>query len=175
LVRNHFIRYEIGWSAPALRRWVRRVGLDNVPTLCTLARADIFGKGNARVELEPAIINDLEARVASMQLTEVIPTSTKVLAINGHDVMTRLGISPGPAVGKVLAELNIPVPRSSERTLEDRIAAEAREEIEELESRRAELQRDRQRLAQEREQLRVRAQVPQTFKFGLSAQRPQKP
>jgi tRNA nucleotidyltransferase (CCA-adding enzyme) len=105
LVRHHFIRYEIGWSAPALRRWVRRVGLENVPTLCTLARADIAGKGNARVELEPATINDLEARVATMKLTEVIPTSTKVLAINGHDVMTHLGLSPGPSIGKVLASL----------------------------------------------------------------------
>jgi tRNA nucleotidyltransferase (CCA-adding enzyme) len=105
LVRHHFIRYERGWSAPALRRWVRRVGLDNVPTLCTLARADIAGKGNARVELEPATINDLEARVATMKLTEVIPTSTKVLAVNGHDVMTHLGLSPGPSIGKVLASL----------------------------------------------------------------------
>ena len=105
LVRNHFIRYEIGWSAPALRRWVRKVGLENVPTLCTLARADIAGKGNARVELEPATINELEARVATMKLTEVIPTSTKVLAINGNDVMVHLGLRPGPAVGKVLASL----------------------------------------------------------------------
>lgn len=105
LVRHHFIRYEIGWSAPALRRWVRKVGLENVPTLCTLARADIAGKGNARVELEPATINDLESRVANMKLTEVIPTSTKILVIDGHDVMTHLGISPGPAVGKILASL----------------------------------------------------------------------
>ena len=121
LVRHHFIRYEIGWSAPALRRWVRRVGLENVPTLCTLARADIAGKGNALVELEPATINDLEARVATMQLTEVIPTLTKVLVINGKDVMTHLGISPGPAVGKVLASLLESVTDDPECNTRDRL------------------------------------------------------
>jgi tRNA nucleotidyltransferase (CCA-adding enzyme) len=105
LVKHHFIRYECGWSAPALRRWVRKVGLENVPTLCTLARADIAGKGPAKVELEETTIDDLESRVANMKLTEVIPTSTKVLVINGNDVMTHLGLAPGPAVGKVLASL----------------------------------------------------------------------
>ena len=127
LVKNHFIRYEIGWSAPALRRWVRRVGLENVPTLCTLARADIAGKGNARVELEPATINDLEARVANMRLTEVIPTSTKVLVINGHDVMTHLGLSPGPAIGKVLASLLESVTDDPEFNTREKLLELARE------------------------------------------------
>lgn len=106
LVRHHFIRYERGWAAPALRRWVRKVGLENVPTLCILARADIAGKGPiATVGMEASIIAELESRVAKMKLTEVIPTSTKVLAIDGNDVMTHLGLTPGPAVGKVLAAL----------------------------------------------------------------------
>lgn len=127
LVRHHFIRYEIGWSAPALRRWVRKVGLENVQTLCTLARADIAGKGSARVELEPATINDLEARVASMRLTEVIPTSTKVLVINGHDVMTHLGLSPGPAIGKVLASLLESVTDDPELNTREKLLELARE------------------------------------------------
>lgn len=106
LVQNHFIRYDSSWSAPALRRWVRRVGLENVPALCTLARADIAGKGPiATVGMETSVVDELESRVASMKLTEVIPTSTKVLAINGNDVMAHLGITPGPSVGKVLTAL----------------------------------------------------------------------
>lgn len=105
LVRHHFIRYSADWSAATIRRWVRRVGLDNVASLCTLARADIFGKGKARVQLEEDTINELESKIANMKVTEVIPTSTKVLTINGCDVMTHLGIGPGPTVGKVLAAL----------------------------------------------------------------------
>jgi len=105
LVRHHFIRYEKGWSKATIRRWVRRVGLENVAPLCTLARADIAGKGPAMMELEPEIIDELESRIATMQVTEVMPTSTKVLVINGKDVMDHLGIPPGPGVGKVLAAL----------------------------------------------------------------------
>ena len=106
LVRHHFIRYERGWAAPVLRRWVRKVGLENVPTLCILARADIAGKGPIpTVGLEASIIDELESRVANMRLTEILPTSTKVLAINGNDVMVHLGLTPGPTVGKVLATL----------------------------------------------------------------------
>ena len=105
LVRHHFIRYNAEWNSATIRRWVRRVGLDNVASLCTLARADIFGKGPAKVQLEEDTINELEAKIANMKVTEVIPTSTKVLVVNGHDVMTHLGIGPGPTVGKVLSAL----------------------------------------------------------------------
>ena len=105
LVRNHYIRYDPKWSAPAVRRWVRRVGLDNVPNLCTLARADIAGKKPAMIELEMTTIDGLEERVANMKVTEVLPTSTKILVIDGHDIMDPLGISPGPNVGKILNSL----------------------------------------------------------------------
>jgi tRNA nucleotidyltransferase (CCA-adding enzyme) len=105
LVRHHFIRYNAEWSAATIRRWVRRVGLDNVASLCNLARADIFGKGPAKVQLEEDTINELEAKIANMRVTEVLPTSTKVLTINGNDVMTHLGIGPGPTVGRVLTAL----------------------------------------------------------------------
>jgi tRNA nucleotidyltransferase (CCA-adding enzyme) len=102
LVRHHFIRYDKTWSASTIRRWVRKVGLDNVASLCTLARADIFGKGPA---IEKEVINELEAKIATMQVTETIPISTKVLSINGHEVMTHLGIGQGPTVGKILTAL----------------------------------------------------------------------
>jgi len=105
LVRHHFIRYELGGSASSIRRWVRRVGLENVTDLCILARADIAGKGNAYAELEPKVIDELENRIADMRITETIPTSTSVLAINGRDVMERLGIDPGPRVGQILLAL----------------------------------------------------------------------
>jgi hypothetical protein len=59
----------------------------------------------ATVELEDSVIDELENRVSTLQLTEVIPTSTKVLVINGTDVMDHLGIEPGPLVGKILAGL----------------------------------------------------------------------
>ena len=105
LVRHHFVRYETDWSSPTLRRWIRKVGLEHIPSLVTLARADIAGKGSANTPLEVSVVDHLEDRVRNMKDTEVIPTSTSVLAINGKDVMEELGISPGPVVGKVLNKL----------------------------------------------------------------------
>jgi tRNA nucleotidyltransferase (CCA-adding enzyme) len=55
--------------------------------------------------LEEDLINELEAKITKMRVTEVMPTSTKVLTVNGHDVMTHLGIGPGPTIGKVLTAL----------------------------------------------------------------------
>lgn len=128
LVRHHFIRYERGWSTPSLRRWVRKVGLDNVPILCILARADIAGKGPiATVGMEASVIDELESRVANMKLTEVIPTSTKVLAVNGNDVMDHLGLTSGPAVGKVLAALLDAVTDDPELNTREKLLELARE------------------------------------------------
>ena len=103
LVKHHFIRYEKNHAASAVRRWVRKVGSENVADLCTIARADIIGKGfDALVKLESDVIDHLENRIATMTINEVMPTSTKVLVIGGVEVMSHLGISPGPMVGKVL-------------------------------------------------------------------------
>jgi tRNA nucleotidyltransferase (CCA-adding enzyme) len=101
-VRHHYIRYDRNWSKAAVRRWIRTVGLEHVPSLITLARADISGKGSARTPLEPGLIDELEDLVETMKVTEVIPTSTRVLMVNGNDVMNHLRIPPGPKVGKIL-------------------------------------------------------------------------
>lgn len=121
LVRHHFIRYESHWSNATIRRWVRRVGLGHVASLCVLARADIAGKGPAMMELEPKVINELESRIADLQVTEVMPTSAKALAINGRDLMSHLGISSGPQVGRVLSALLEAVTDDPELNTRDRL------------------------------------------------------
>lgn len=105
LVRHHYIRYERDWSSATLRRWVRKVGLEHVPSLLTLAKADRAAKGPSKVELDANLFDELEERLATLQVNEVIPTSEAFLAINGHDVMETLGIDPGPQVGKTLRSL----------------------------------------------------------------------
>ena len=107
LVQHHFIRYKSEDTDSAVRRWIRKVGLDNIPSLCTLARADIIGKGPLGFisGLDTGIIDELEARVIRLNATETLPTSTKVLTIDGNDVMQHLGIPPGATVGKILNKL----------------------------------------------------------------------
>jgi hypothetical protein len=48
------------------------------------------------------VIDELAQLIETMKIEEQIPMSTKSLAINGSDVMTTLGIGPGPKVGTVL-------------------------------------------------------------------------
>jgi tRNA nucleotidyltransferase (CCA-adding enzyme) len=104
-VRWHLIPYESGWSAASIRRWVRRVGLGNVKSLCELGRADLAGKGTSLLDMRGSALDELEQRIATMQINQPIATSTSALAISGKDVMATLGIGPGPQVGAELRRL----------------------------------------------------------------------
>lgn len=105
LVKHHLVKYERGWAAAAIRRWVRKIGRDNVAPLLALARADIIGKGPAQVPLDVTVLDHLAERIATMEISEPIATNTTQLAIGGGDVMAALGIPPGRAVGEKLKEL----------------------------------------------------------------------
>lgn len=105
LVRHHFVRYESDWSDTAVRRWVRKVRPEHVADLCVLARADIVGKGPSESKLDTKSIDELEQRIKALNEAAAMVTSTKLLAIDGSDVMARLGIGPGQTVGKVLNAL----------------------------------------------------------------------
>jgi len=125
-VRWHLIPYEPGWSASAIRRWVRRVGPGNVATLCQLGRADIAGKGTALLDGRLSTLDELESRIANMQINAPIATSTNALAINGGDVMRELGIGPGKAVGDVLRALLEVVTDAPELNERDALIAKLR-------------------------------------------------
>lgn len=104
-VRWHLIPYEPGWTAASVRRWVRRVGVANVKSLCALGRADVAGKGTETMGDRGSVLDELEARVERMQIEQPIATKTTALAIGGADVMAALGIGPGPQVGRELRRL----------------------------------------------------------------------
>jgi tRNA nucleotidyltransferase (CCA-adding enzyme) len=103
LVRNHLVCYSDAWSDAAVRRFVKRVGVDNLDSLLALARADALAKGR-EVEQELAGLVRLQERVRQV-LDAGAALSTRDLAMDGHDVMQHLGIAPGRKVGKVLDEL----------------------------------------------------------------------
>jgi tRNA nucleotidyltransferase (CCA-adding enzyme) len=105
LVRHHLVMYERGWSAASIRRWVRKIGRDNVGQLMALARADIAGKGPAQVPLDSTLLDHLAERLTTLQVNEPIVQNTSELAISGRDVMQEWGIGPGPQIGAALREL----------------------------------------------------------------------
>lgn len=103
LVKNHLICYTSDWTDAAVRRFVRRVGLERIDDLLALGKADAIAKGRP-VEAELDNLAELRERIERV-LDEGTALSTKDLPVDGKDVMTRLGIPPGRIVGQVLEAL----------------------------------------------------------------------
>ncbi len=110
LIRHHLICYTEQWTDAAVRRFLRRVGVDRVPDLLALGRADLLAKG-LDAENEIAGLDRLQARVQAV-VAQKAALSVGQLAIDGNDVMQRLGIGPGPQIGEVLR-------KALDRVLED--------------------------------------------------------
>lgn len=105
LVRHHFIRYESNWTDSSVRRWVRKVGKNNIENLFELANADIKGKGKAKKALEGIWIEEMRGRIERLENESPILSNIKELAVNGKDVMRHLRIGAGPRVGEILRAL----------------------------------------------------------------------
>jgi len=102
LVREHMFDYRVEWSDAAVRRWVRRVGVEAVADLFDLRIADMLGNGlktGFPAQLEP-LRRRLERVLAESHVLHV-----RDLAMDGHDVMRALGVGPGPVVGEALDAL----------------------------------------------------------------------
>jgi tRNA nucleotidyltransferase (CCA-adding enzyme) len=102
LVREHMFHYTPEWSDAAVRRFLRRVGLDTVEDLFALRRADDHAHGTGR-DPRPALA-ELGERIQAVRAREEA-LSVDDLAVGGGDVMAVLGCEPGPKVGRVLNDL----------------------------------------------------------------------
>ena len=108
LVRHHMFDADPGLSGAAIRRFLRRVGPENVDALLALRRADDIGSG---LPPDDARLAAFRARVDA-ELAAQVPLDRTALAVDGDDLMRELGLEPGPRLGRVLDEL-------LERTLTD--------------------------------------------------------
>ena len=104
LVELHlrFHGYGDGWTDAAVRRYVRDAGplLDK---LNQLTRADCTTRDPKRAERFAQLQDDLEERIARLAEQENLDAMRP--ALDGRQVMERLGIEPGPVVGEALAYL----------------------------------------------------------------------
>jgi tRNA nucleotidyltransferase (CCA-adding enzyme) len=103
LIRHHLVCYADTWSDAAVRRFLKRVGPERVADLLRLAQADALGKGRP-VDAELAGLVELQGRIDAI-VASGSALSTRDLAVNGADVMKRLGIRPSRRVGEVLEQL----------------------------------------------------------------------
>ena len=99
LVRWHQFSVDEMQTDTALRRFIRRVGKENLKDMLGLRIGDRLGGG--------AQETSWRLRLFTKRLEEVQkqPFTVADLKVNGHDVMQLFGIGPGPMVGKVLDEL----------------------------------------------------------------------
>ena len=99
LVRHHMFNYQEEWSDAAVRRFVARVGEENLPDLLALRRADQIGRCRTR-EISFNLI-ELEKRVERLLAGERA-LGLRDLAVSGREVMEHLALPPGPRVGFIL-------------------------------------------------------------------------
>lgn len=127
LVRFHLFHYSDEWSDAAVRRWIRRVGAGRLPDLYVLNQADVRAKGR---DFEPdlAALAALEAHVARV-LAEGAALSTRDLKVNGHDLMTELGVKPGRVIGEILEALLEAVTTDPTLNERERLLERAREHL----------------------------------------------
>ncbi len=96
-LRPHTLK--MGWTDSAVRRYVRDAGHLLEP-LNELVRCDIT-TANARREREiTQRLDELEERIALLSEQEELAALRA--PVDGHQVMSYLGIEPGPAVGEIM-------------------------------------------------------------------------
>ncbi len=99
LVRWHMFTYEKHVTDAYIRRFIRRIGIENIDDMMALRTGDRLGSGSKASswrleELKERIYNELHQ-----------PLKVTDLVIDGNDVMTELNITPGPVIGEVLNKL----------------------------------------------------------------------
>lgn len=133
LVRYHLFYYNVGEVTEAgVRRFLRRVGPENVEDFIKLREADRIGSG-----VPKAVPYKLRHLLFMIEKVKRDPLSPKMLKVKGEDVMKILGIGPGPKIGWVLSILLDEVieepEKNSKENLELRIKDLGRLSDEELE------------------------------------------
>jgi len=101
LVRWHMFTVDEHITDSAIRRFIRRVGVENVKDMMDLRIGDRLGGGTQRAE-------SWRLKLFKKRVEEQLapaPFSINDLAINGHNVMKELNIRPGKQVGEILQKL----------------------------------------------------------------------
>ena len=104
LIKNHMLLYSPEWTDAAVRRFVRRVGPENVADLFDLVIADRQAHRRTEVFQLPADISELMGRIESLGAAGA-PLTVADLAVSGDDLLEMSGRGPGRWVGEILDRL----------------------------------------------------------------------
>jgi tRNA nucleotidyltransferase/poly(A) polymerase len=101
LIRWHMFTVDEHITDAAVRRFIRRIGVDNVKDMIDLRVGDRLGGGTQTAE-------SWRLKLFKQRLEEQLapaPFSINDLAIDGNDIMKELNIKPGPKIGQILKKL----------------------------------------------------------------------
>ena len=96
MVRWHMFAYNPEMTDCAIRRFMRRVGKEDIPKMMELRVGDRKGGGSKETSWR---LEELKSRIAGLMND---PLTVADLKIDGFDVMKALDVKPGPVIGKVL-------------------------------------------------------------------------
>jgi putative nucleotidyltransferase with HDIG domain len=99
LVRWHQFSPNEKQTDAAIRRFIRRVGKENLQDILDIRTGDRLGSGVPKTSWRTELF---KKRLAEVQKR---PFSVTDLKIDGHDVMKTLKVMPGPKVGQILETL----------------------------------------------------------------------
>jgi hypothetical protein len=99
LILHHMFAYQDEWSDSAVRRFITRVGKENIHDLFLLRRADQIAIRGGMPAAEPLLrfMKRIEELIRKDQVFGL-----KDLKINGRQIMAALALKPGPTVGIIL-------------------------------------------------------------------------
>lgn len=101
LVKHHMFYYNMGEITDAgVRRLIKRIGIENIDDIIALRIGDRIGSGVQKDM--PYKLIELLKRIEEVQKD---PIDTRMLEIDGHDLMKLLKIKPGPQIGEILNAL----------------------------------------------------------------------
>lgn len=129
LIKNHMFHYQNEWTDGAVRRFMRKVGTENIDDLFTLRLADRKGTGMRAGVPQP--IRAFKRRIAKVIEDENALKVTD-LDINGNVIMDEFHLNPGPVIGKILNALLEVVLDNPEFNKREVLLAKAREIYEQI-------------------------------------------
>lgn len=101
LIRWHMFTVDEHITDSAVRRFIRRIGVDNVKDMMDLRVGDRLGGGTQTAE-------SWRLKLFKKRVEEQLapaPFSINDLAIDGNDIMKELNIKPGKQIGEILNKL----------------------------------------------------------------------
>ena len=126
LVATHMLHPDEAWGDAAIRRLLRKVGIDRIDEFLMLKRADIRAKGTADVASLVAGVDVIEARLRR-EIESGSALSRSDLAVDGTDLCAALGREPGPWLRAAFEALLEWVIEDPQRNASDQLIARAQQ------------------------------------------------